>query len=101
MKSYVRFFQNSLLRILPFTINFSQFEAALSEFLHQRSKNPAEALQNPPSACTLTWFGLLFGILACGAQLGSDQESELIKARVFGKCPRSHLVPFDMPSTSN
>ncbi|KAK4070870.1 transcriptional regulator family: Fungal Specific TF [Trichoderma harzianum] len=84
LRGYVRFFQYSLLRILPFTINFPQFEAALSEFLHQRSEHPAEALQTPPSACTLTWFGLLFSILACGAQLGSDQESELIKARVFG-----------------
>ncbi|KAL5090761.1 hypothetical protein Trisim1_004067 [Trichoderma cf. simile WF8] len=86
LRGYVHFFQYSLLRILPFTINFPQFEAALSEFLHQRSKHPEEALQNPPSACTLTWFGLLFSILACGAQLGSDQESELIKARVFACC---------------
>ncbi|KAL6812266.1 hypothetical protein V8C40DRAFT_123462 [Trichoderma camerunense] len=86
LRGYVRFFQYSLLRILPFTINFPQFEAALSEFLHQRSEHPTEALQTPPSACTLTWFGLLFSILACGAQLGSDQESELIKARVFACC---------------
>lgn len=78
---------------MPFTINFPQFEAALSEFLHQRSEHPTEALENPPSACTLTWFGLLFSILACGAQLGSDQESELIKARVFGECPRNRLLP--------
>ncbi|KAL7911537.1 hypothetical protein GGI35DRAFT_293329 [Trichoderma velutinum] len=86
LRGYVRFFQNSLFRILPFTIDFPHFEASLSEFLQQRSKHPAEALQNPPSACTLTWFGLLFGILACGAQLGSDHEPELIKARVFACC---------------
>ncbi|UKZ54283.1 hypothetical protein TrVGV298_008091 [Trichoderma virens] len=86
LTGYVRFFQTSLFRILPFTINFTQLEAVLSDFLHERAKHPAETLQSPPSACTLTWFGLLFGILACGAQLGSDQESELIKARVFACC---------------
>ncbi|KAL7932853.1 hypothetical protein V8C35DRAFT_328081 [Trichoderma chlorosporum] len=86
LRGYVRFFQGSLFRILPCIINFSQFEAALSDFLHQRAKHPTEALQCPPSACTLTWFGLLFSILACGAQLGSDQESELIKARIFACC---------------
>ncbi|KAL7942743.1 hypothetical protein V8C42DRAFT_331790 [Trichoderma barbatum] len=86
LKGYIQFFQSSLFRILPCTINFPQFEAALSEFLYQRAKHPAETLQNPPFACTPTWFGLLFGILACGTQLGSDQESELIKARVFACC---------------
>ena len=81
------FFQSSLFRILPFTISLTQFEATLSEFLDQRAKIPVETLRKPPPACIPTWFGLLFGILACGAQLGSDKESELIKPRVFGKDP--------------
>jgi hypothetical protein len=41
-------------------------------------------LQTPPAECTLTWFGLLFSILACSAQLRYEQESELLKAGVFG-----------------
>ncbi|KAL7924612.1 hypothetical protein ACQKWADRAFT_271803 [Trichoderma austrokoningii] len=86
IKSYVQFFQASLFRILPFTINFVQFEAALSRFLSERRKNPNAALQTPPAECTLTWFGLLFGILACSAQLRYDQESELLKASVFACC---------------
>ncbi|RFU80529.1 c6 zinc finger domain [Trichoderma arundinaceum] len=83
IQNYVQFFQQSLFRILPFTINFPHFEATLSQFLEGRGRSAAGTLQNPPPACTLTWFGLLFGILACSAQLGSDQESELVKARVF------------------
>lgn len=86
VKSYIQFFKSSLFRILPFTINFPQFEAILSHFLFQRAASPVAALHNPPPACTISWFGLLFGILACGAQLGSDEESELTKARVFGEC---------------
>jgi hypothetical protein len=72
---------------LPFTINFVQFEAALSRFLCDRRNNPDAALQTPPAECTLTWFGLLFSILACSAQLRYEQESELLKAGVFGEPP--------------
>ncbi|PTB39101.1 uncharacterized protein TrAFT101_008098 [Trichoderma asperellum] len=86
IKSYVQYFQTSLFRILPFTINFVQFEAALSRFLNAKRNNPITALQNPPPDCRLTWFGLLFSILSCSAQLRSDQESELLKAGVFACC---------------
>jgi hypothetical protein len=43
-------------------------------------------LLNPPLNCTPSWFALLFSILACGVQLSSSEvESEILKARVFGK----------------
>lgn len=86
VKSYFRFCQGSLFRILPSTVHFPQFEAILSHFLDARAKSPADALSNPPPNCTPSWFALLFSILACGVQLASSEaDSDMMKSRVFGK----------------
>lgn len=91
----LRFCQGSIFRILPSIIHFPDFEANLTFFFIERAKLPPDALPKPPLNCTPNWFGLLFSILACGVQLSSEEkESDMMKARVFGKTLESKPTSF-------
>lgn len=56
------------------------------EFLQRRRNTPLDAFLEPLSVYPISWFGLLFGMLACGAQLASiEGQLDTTKAWVFGK----------------
>ncbi|KAJ3499587.1 hypothetical protein NLG97_g207 [Lecanicillium saksenae] len=75
----------SMFRIMPSIIDIDNLKASLATVFQFRSQSRL-CPQDLPSECTPAWFGVLFGILACGVQLASSESrSETMKARVFGE----------------
>ncbi|KAL6894805.1 hypothetical protein GGI43DRAFT_424666 [Trichoderma evansii] len=85
--SHFRLYQESLFHLEASIINLRNFETSLLEFLHRRRNIPPHALLDHLPEYPISWFGLLFGMLACGAQLASiEGELDITKAWVFACC---------------
>lgn len=79
---------------MPSIIDVADFKETLAIVLQLRSQSRLHPQDLPPK-CTPAWFGVLFGILACGVQLASSESrSETMKARVFGNysSPKEHAT---------
>jgi len=84
---YYQIYSDVLLPIYPGLVDRDRFEAELQSLLDDRDRVIASAgntsqAQHKQDA---SWFALLFGVLACGAQCLSimDDEAEL-NSKVFG-----------------
>ncbi|KAL7787263.1 hypothetical protein V8C43DRAFT_324069 [Trichoderma afarasin] len=88
--NHFRLYQESLFHLEPSIVNLRHFETALLEFLRKRRAVTPNSYLEPLSESTSSWFGLLFGILSCGAQLavveGAEGELDTTKAWVFACC---------------
>jgi hypothetical protein len=86
ISSHFRLYQESLFHLESSIVNLRNFETSLLEFLQKRRNTAPDAFLEPLSVYPISWFGLLFGMLACGAQLASiEGELDITKAWVFGK----------------
>ncbi|KAK1254094.1 hypothetical protein MKX08_008089 [Trichoderma sp. CBMAI-0020] len=85
--SHFRLYQESLFHLESSIIHLRNFETSLLEFLQRRRNTPLDAFLEPLSVYPISWFGLLFGMLACGAQLASiEGQLDTTKAWVFACC---------------
>ncbi|EHK20607.1 uncharacterized protein TRIVIDRAFT_69132 [Trichoderma virens Gv29-8] len=86
----LKLFRESLFHLEPSIVNVRNFETMLLEFLRKRRTVPSNTYPEPLSESTISWFGLLFGILSCGAQLaaveGVEGALDTTKAWVFACC---------------
>ncbi|UKZ78906.1 hypothetical protein TrVFT333_006652 [Trichoderma virens FT-333] len=86
----LKLFRESLFHLEPSIVNVRNFETMLLEFLRKRRTVPPNTYPEPLSESTISWFGLLFGILSCGAQLaaveGVEGALDTTKAWVFACC---------------
>ncbi|KAH8800647.1 hypothetical protein F5884DRAFT_685335 [Xylogone sp. PMI_703] len=87
LMSYFRSCQGAMLPLLPPIINIADFEATLCRFIERRAEALSSMSQSPSCGYPSSWFGVLFSILACGAQFSPLQgDVEMVNARVFTCC---------------
>jgi hypothetical protein len=75
-----------MLSLFPPIINVAEFEATLCRFIERRAEQLPSTLQSPSCGYASSWFAVLFGVLACGAQFSPLYgDFEMVNARVFSK----------------
>jgi len=91
---YYQMYSDILLPIYPGIVNPDLFEAELQVLLDDRDRIIASADEpsHPLHPHDASWFALLFGVLACGAQCLSTMENEAeLNSKVFGMFSSSNL----------
>jgi hypothetical protein len=84
--SYWQIYQACVYPYYPALVSLDEFSISLFAFLDCSTEARAKTVS--------TWLGLLFALLACGAQFSDDPvEERELRSKVFGECPERYPVP--------
>lgn len=77
--SYWQIYQACVYPYYPALVSLDEFSVSLFAFLDCSAEARAKTVS--------TWLGLLFALLACGAQFSDDPvEERELRSKVFGEC---------------